>query len=421
MSPPRIIVPGATTSIVRRTSFRKAFLAPWHPLVSQIWLYALADAAREHKVLVHMTSLVVTHHHTDVTPTRDNLPEFTRQLHADVSCALNTLLAHERYDAPRHVFDKRPASYIRLLDAEAQASQLTYDYLNPAAAGLVADPRQMPGQVMDFGHWSTDGFVIKRPPVYFGKDRASELQLGSDVPPLLLAEFDGDREAAIYHMRQLSKHGLKSVRDNRKWPPLGAQRLRRLHPYDEPRTLADAGGQRIPTFRIGARGFRGRETHIRACVETTAFREEHELRRLQRLDGADPPFPAGTYGMRVFHGARVAEPAPDALVTAPGPLPRDGQWQDAPLRPREELLEEVRAGWDDEVEAIVEHSDLNFRAATPDSGGDSSEEEQRPEPETVHKSDPRPNWRTRPRRTITRRDARKGRPKKKPGSDPPPR
>jgi hypothetical protein len=33
-----IYVSGATTSLVRRTTLRKAFLAPWHPLVNQIIL-----------------------------------------------------------------------------------------------------------------------------------------------------------------------------------------------------------------------------------------------------------------------------------------------------------------------------------------------------------------------------------------------
>ena len=44
-----------------------------------------ADAQRETDVEVHFSGLVVTHHHTDVTPTRNNLPEFNRLFHRDPS------------------------------------------------------------------------------------------------------------------------------------------------------------------------------------------------------------------------------------------------------------------------------------------------------------------------------------------------
>ncbi|HJK92625.1 MAG TPA: hypothetical protein RMH26_17985, partial [Polyangiaceae bacterium LLY-WYZ-15_(1-7)] len=42
MTAPRIVVAGATMALTRRTVSRRAYLAPWHPLVEDIWLYALA-------------------------------------------------------------------------------------------------------------------------------------------------------------------------------------------------------------------------------------------------------------------------------------------------------------------------------------------------------------------------------------------
>jgi hypothetical protein len=104
---PRIAVSGATTALVRRTTMRKAFLAPWDPMVEQMWLYSLADAQRETGVEVHFSGLFITHHHSDVTPTRSNLPEFTRRFHRDMSCGLHTLLCARKYDAPRELFDDR--------------------------------------------------------------------------------------------------------------------------------------------------------------------------------------------------------------------------------------------------------------------------------------------------------------------------
>jgi hypothetical protein len=39
-----VVASGGITAITRRTILRKAFLAPWHELVREIWLYALALA-----------------------------------------------------------------------------------------------------------------------------------------------------------------------------------------------------------------------------------------------------------------------------------------------------------------------------------------------------------------------------------------
>jgi len=44
LSPPRITVRGATTALTRRTTIRKAFFGPWHPMVEKLWLYSLDDA-----------------------------------------------------------------------------------------------------------------------------------------------------------------------------------------------------------------------------------------------------------------------------------------------------------------------------------------------------------------------------------------
>jgi hypothetical protein len=73
---PRIIVPGATTAITRRTTLRKAFLAPWYPGVKKAWLYAMALAQSHTRVAIHHATLVVNHHHVTGTPEDDQLPLF---------------------------------------------------------------------------------------------------------------------------------------------------------------------------------------------------------------------------------------------------------------------------------------------------------------------------------------------------------
>jgi hypothetical protein len=371
LTAPRIIVAGATTAITRRTTLRKAFLAPWHPLLPQVWLYALADAQRRTAVAVHHAVCVITHHHLNVTPERDNLPEFTHLLHHDLSCALNTLLARERYDAPRELFDGRSAHYMRLLDAPAQASQLVYEYNNCVAAGLVSRPEHMPGHTFTFDLWRKGYLDVERPPVYFGDDRPESIRLLVTPPPLLFAAFGGDLDWLIYHMKRTSEDAGRTLRAHSRSQPLGARAIERMHPWSEPRTLRETGGSRIPSFRLGARGIVGRQTATTAALQTREFRREHHDARLARLEGDyERCFPFGTYEMRVRHRVPLTQSNNGALVTEPGPLLCDVIAElDAGLRLRSrndvrdqaaQMLDEVRAAVADEATELVEHSELDF-------------------------------------------------------------
>ena len=204
-----MIVRGATTAITRRTNGRKAMLGHWHPLVQPIVLYALADAQRQERVRIHHVCAVVSHLHTNVTGDEDNLPRFTHRVHTDISKGINTLLANERYDAPRQLFDNRQPHMMRLVDPAAQASHLVYEYLNPVAAGLVERPEDMPGVVIEWGMWKSGGIDVVKPPVFYGDRRPERLPLELDAVPELYRQFGGDIDALVHHMRKLSEHGLE--------------------------------------------------------------------------------------------------------------------------------------------------------------------------------------------------------------------
>jgi hypothetical protein len=81
--PPRIIVPGATTAITRRITHRKLLFAPFDPLVSQGWLYAMGRAQEEYDVLLHHGTQQGNHVHCTATRNKDNLPEFLRYVHRE--------------------------------------------------------------------------------------------------------------------------------------------------------------------------------------------------------------------------------------------------------------------------------------------------------------------------------------------------
>ena len=376
MTAPRIIVPGATTAITRRATMRKAFLAPWHPGVGQAWLYALALAQKRTDVAVHHGVPVITHHHLTVTPERDNLPLFAQIFHHELSCALNTLLARERYDQPGELFDGRATHMMRLCDDAAQSTHLVYEYLNTVAAGLVSRPEHMPGFVFDFDLWLEGHVDVRRPDFYFSDRQPEVLRLEVTPPPLLYLAFGGDMEKLVYQMKRLSEQGARELRAKRRGPPLGARAVTRLHPWSEPRTLRETRGKRLPTFRIGARGIVGHQAHIEASLETHAYRRLHEDARVARKGGdLEHEFPFGTYQMRVQHDVPVADPdLGTAIVTRPGPTLRDvqlmfeqrvdrGQRQPDP-KGRVELLARTREALFQEAEAICEHAaaGMDFRA-----------------------------------------------------------
>ena len=425
MTAPRIVVRGATFALTRRTTCRKAFLAPWHPLVEQCWLYALADAQRKHGVAVHHAVRVVNHHHLTVTLREENLGDFLRDLHRDVSRCLSALLARERYDPQREIFDGREPHAMRLLDARAQARHLLYEHLNPVAAGLVERPEHMPGTVLGFGHWKNGGVKVKRPPIYFKKSRPETLWLRLTPPPLLFEAFEGDLGGLVHQMERLGEEGWRILRRVRRRPVLGAQRLRRMHPWQEPRTPPEPPGQPVPSFRIGAVGQEGRRCRVQAALETQGFRREHREARRRYLEGDhEVAFPHGTYGARRLYGAKVAEPEPQAYLCRPGPLLQEVREALAGRRGdrqrRHGLVAELKAAWSEEAPEMLGEEALDFSRRREASEGEPDEEGERPEPVEVHLSDRRPSVTgRRPRRQVTRRDRRRGRPSGRGSSDPP--
>jgi len=440
MTAPRIIVPGATIAMTRRTTLRKAFLSPWHPLVKDVWLYSLAHAQREKSVAVHHGALVINHEHLTVTSEHDNLPQFAELLHREVSKGLNTLLTRERYDSPRELFDGREPHYMRLMDSAAQASHLVYEYNNCVAASLVKRAEHMPGRVFDFDLWKRGYVDVQRPAVYFSDNRPDVLRLYVTPPPLLFAAFGGDLDRLVYHMKRLAEHGGRELRAGMRRSPLGARGVLRIHPWNEPRSLRESGGERVPSFKVGAFDIAGRQGRIQCAKETRLFWHEYREARLARKAGdLEAAFPFGTYGMRMHHGVPVvSEPYDGALLTQPGPTLDDvmaelEMQRGAPLgEEATHLINDVRDAFADEAVALCEETGMEFERSV--SGASRVDSTHYSDVSTVtddspstavvrHRFDRCGDAESVARRIITLRDKRRGRPSAthstKGGADPP--
>ena len=181
--------------------------------------------------------------------------------------------------------------------------------------------------------------------------------------------------------------------------------------------------------------------------ETREFRREHEEVRVARRDGdLTAVFPYATYGARALLNAPCkTEPKGTAFVTKPGPLLEDVMndlEREHETRSREQrderhdssiaIVVEARAAFVDECDEVIEYDSMRFedigstesRNIAAHSNTDRSPETtERPDRVVIHRFSKRDNDpATAPRRVITLRDKRRGRPRTpagKHGADPP--
>jgi hypothetical protein len=248
------------------------------------------------------------------------------------------------------------------MDASAQMSHLLYEHLNCVAAGLVERPELMPGVVLDWRLWKAGGIWVERPRPFFSIDRPRWLFLRLNAPAYLYLLFGGDLDALIHHMERLSRHGARRIREARKFPAMGARRVKAIHPWSEPNTLREDGGSRSYCFKFGDRYVDGQDLEILGALEVAGFRGEYTDVRKRRLEGdEDAVYPFATYGPRRFHNDPVeAEPLVDAMVTRPGPtyaeVVAELEERGERARDRDEVhrvIDEVRGAFDEDVDGFV--------------------------------------------------------------------
>ena len=370
---PRLITENACVAITRRTSFRKAFLAPWagssrdvvsgvavdalnrrpsesseKPCwdeVGQIFAYAAALAQRATNLDWHQLVLNVTHHHSQATPRDRELAEATRILHRTMSCALNYLLEERGFDAAGSVWDKRQTNWTTLVDVEAVTLRTIYDDVNCVAAGWVEHPLDVPlGQHLGFELWKAGGIVVPKPDNgYFSKKMPKEIELRLTPPIALVRQFDGDLDAIVAFLTELRDERITQLAKERIGPVRGVTKMRKTHPWDEPDTDKEVIGRRVPTFAVGQPGAEGERIRIQCKLEESAHRKEHAV-RIAKWKAGDrtSPFPPGTLLGNTFLGMPLDVPAFGAILGARHPSREEVEAELAEKLLRRAKLEEAR-------------------------------------------------------------------------------
>jgi hypothetical protein len=181
MTRPRIVDPGATLAISRRTTRRHFLLHPDEAReMEQIYWYCLAHAAKLHGIVVHAACLMSTHAHGVITDVDGVHPRFLETFHRNLAVCTKSLRGW-----PEEVFNKKGSSVHALLTPDAVVESIADLIANPVAAGAVRYAKDWPGAQTLPQHVGTRAIRVKRPTYYFDPNNTKwpdELEL-SQVRP----------------------------------------------------------------------------------------------------------------------------------------------------------------------------------------------------------------------------------------------
>ncbi len=296
MAQPRIIVPGASYLLTRRTNQRVLRLRP-DPLTNQIARYCIAWAAMKTGVLIHALVLMSNHEHMVVTDPNALLPDFLREAHRAMAKALNA--AQGQWE---NLWAAKPAGVTLLPTLDDVVDKIAYTAANPVEAGLVELPEQWPG-VNDWEPGKV--LIVERPLLYFdprgGSLAAVKLEI---VPPRQVQGDLSDWNERVHEAVETKvKEAQAKIRSaGRKFAGESAVRRRPIREcaasFEPKRELCPAVSARDSLVRN------------RQLAELKEFRRTYRAAKLEWTRGnRQVAFPYGTWWMRVHHKANVL-PAP---------------------------------------------------------------------------------------------------------------
>jgi putative transposase len=288
MTVPRRVLPGATYLVTRRCTQRQFLLRP-SKVTNGVFRYLLALAAQRFGIEIHAYCVLSNHYHLVVTDRGARLPEFQQFLDALVARALNALLG--RWEA---FWGPDSFSAVALITPLDIVDKAAYALANPVAAGLVRSARRWPGLWSSPEALGDEAVQVPRP-VHFFDPRGGL----PESAPLRLSAPPGFPTAKAFR-QQLSNAlaALEAEAVRRATGFVGVARVLSVRTTARPKTREPRRGLNP---RVASRSVTARIEALAALASfvsryRSALREWREGRR-----GA--LFPAGTYLMRVLHGA----------------------------------------------------------------------------------------------------------------------
>jgi hypothetical protein len=236
------------------------------------------------------------HHHLVVTDRHGVLPNFLRELHRLTAKAMNA--SQGQWE---NLWAAEPCNVVRLVTDEDIEDKIAYVVANPVAAGLVKHPADWPGVLL----WGPSSRRVSRPDSYFLKDGIcpSEMALVIERP----VPRDGmAMGTAAWRQRVSRSIESKVVAAHRALREAGREFFGRAAvlatSFIQRARTYEARFGLIPTFAAKVRavreGLRRVERHFRARYREAFQQWRNGCRHVA--------FPAGTWGMVVWHSVVVA-------------------------------------------------------------------------------------------------------------------
>ncbi|MFK7988997.1 MAG: transposase [Sandaracinaceae bacterium] len=299
MTQSRYIEPGAVYAITRRTERRRFLLRP-DALMTQLFTWLLCVMAARFEIEVHVAVVMSTHYHLVVTDPHGRVSKFAEGLNGLLSKAIKVL----RRGVRGVVWEPGKLSIVALVTREAVVESIAYAIANPVAAGLVTDPAHWPGLTASVDELGTRVLEAKRPGFFFRPKKWVEMATRKLVWPACLAELGVETARALVRAElagQLERaHAAVRASGRRVLGPVAA---RNEGPLREAVSQETAGSLN-PRVKAG----RGQtEARMAALTKRAVFRQDYAAAlSLWCAGDRQVVFPAGTYWMRVHHGAAMA-------------------------------------------------------------------------------------------------------------------
>ncbi|MFN0060304.1 MAG: transposase [Planctomycetota bacterium] len=301
MTPPRLILTGATYLVTQRTLRRLFKLRP-DADVKNLILYLLGHAERRFGIVLHAFQFTSNHFHLVVTDVRRRLPRFMQWFNSLLARAINCY-----YRESGEFWRRRSYSAVRLPKSGGAVSEkIVYTLANVTTAGLVESHQDWPGVTSFVGDGAPVTYRAYKPDFFFSKTnkrwpefvefttRVPEVEGSS--PAVVAARIREQVEAVEAEAREeRARRGLKI---------LGADGVLKQDRDASPRN-------REPWGRINPR-FAGRgATYYAMRKAELAFRHSYrEAFQAYCAGRRNTRFPHGTWQMVVLHRAQMLPATP---------------------------------------------------------------------------------------------------------------
>jgi hypothetical protein len=300
MSAPRQILPGQIYMINRRCTQRQLLLRP-DKKTTQVFVYALGEAAAKFGVELIAWYASGNHYHAVVYDPHGRLPLFLERFHKLCARALNA-----RWKRWENFWASEQTCAVRLVDDAALLEKVVYTLANPVLDNLVDRVFEWPGaSSLRYTSAAPRAIKVARPKIFFrgGGPMPDEVTLVATTPP----RHRGDPAAwaELVHLGVRKKERIaREERLSKGTRVLGRRRILAGSPFDRPRSPARRRDRR-PHVACGCA-----ERYLRELGALRRFRAAHAEARRRFADGERyVVFPAGTYLMRVAFGAACAAPS----------------------------------------------------------------------------------------------------------------